>query len=372
MSAVLDFPTLADDHVAITPIVPEDVAEIREGRAVVNLTRTEAGLTALRVDLAGKKYDLTTVKGNDAARADRKRCVDLRTALEKQRKKLKGPALEFGRLIDAEAARITAEITKLESPIDAAIKADEDRREAERQERARLEAERIAGLKGQADTLMRVWLERCAEPDMTAERIGKGIEKFMSLEAPADLADVADYWSAQQSITLGRMQTMQADLARREEDARLAAERAELERQRAELEAQQAAARAELARLEQERKAAEEAAKFAAFASSMDAAIEHAQRTDEIVAVAEPDIQEQEFPEQRFPNEAPAFDLTPEPTDLLGDTATTTEQTTEQAARALLDHIAEAFTGRFPSDPKPGRAWFATLKTLACNLNDTI
>jgi regulator of protease activity HflC (stomatin/prohibitin superfamily) len=48
------------------------------------------------------------------------------------------------------------------------------------------------------------------------------------------------------------------------------------------------------------------------------------------------------------------------------------QQTTEQAARALLDHIALAFAGRFPSDPKPGRAWFANLKALAFNLNDTL
>jgi hypothetical protein len=48
------------------------------------------------------------------------------------------------------------------------------------------------------------------------------------------------------------------------------------------------------------------------------------------------------------------------------------QQTTEQAARALLDHIALAFAGRFPSDPKPGRAWFANLKALAFNLDDTL
>lgn len=63
-------------------------------------------------------------------------------------------------------------------------------------------------------------------------------------------------------------------------------------------------------------------------------------------------------------DDAPASNVT--------DQTDAPQQTTEQAARALLDHIAEAFAGRFPSDPKPGRQWFATLKHLAFNLNETI
>ena len=502
MNAITDFPPLdaADNTIDFAALakqppmlaVLQDVADISNGKAVVKLNATEAGLAALRADLSGKRYDLKTVKGNDEARADRQRCVKLRTALEAKRKAMKAPALEFGKLIDGEAKRITEAIIALEAPIDSLIQADEKRRADEKAERERIEAERIAGLKGQADTLMRVWLERCAEPDMTAERIGKGIEQFNALSVPADLADVADYWSAQQSITLGRMQTMQADMARREDADRLAVQRAELERQQAVIRAEQdriaginrrineikAAAtgheRASSATLGEAITAVQAlridadayaellplamAARVETLATlnALKAAAELREATAAIAAreearKAEQDTQEQE-PQQVLKAEpatadatdrgnpanaspdggpmgaeqpaaaglageeqaqagvaenphqqqaglsvlspadaaadggagaevvaaaddapaAPAFALTPEPTDLLGDTATIPEQTTEQAARALLDHIAEAFPGRFPSDPKPGRAWFSTLNTLACNLNDTI
>lgn len=263
MSAVLEFPAIAADAETMSAD-PQDIADISNGKAIVKLTATEAGLSVLRADLAGKTYDLTTTKGDKDARADRKRCVDLRSALEKKRKELKAPALEFGRLIDAEAKRITDAVLALEAPIDAAIKADEERREAERQERARIEAERIAALHAQVDANLSGWLERCREPGMTAERIAKGIVMFKMLTVPAGLDEVADYWTTQFAITLGRMEAMHADCQRQEELARIAAEREEQRRQaeqlakeRAELERQAAALRAEQERIERERVEAE-------------------------------------------------------------------------------------------------------------------
>lgn len=134
MNAMTDFPPLdpADntiDFAALAkqpplPAVLQDIADISNGKAIVKLNATEAGLSALRADLSGKRYDLTTTKGDKDARADRQRCVTLRTTLEKRRKEMKAPALEFGKLIDGEAKRITDAILALESPIDSAIKAD--------------------------------------------------------------------------------------------------------------------------------------------------------------------------------------------------------------------------------------------------------
>ncbi len=65
-----------------------------------------------------------------------------RTALETLRKEIKAPALERCRLIDDEAKRITAELLKIEEPIDTAIKAEEQRKEEEKAAKARAEAER--------------------------------------------------------------------------------------------------------------------------------------------------------------------------------------------------------------------------------------
>ena len=136
--------TLHRQHTPLPEIAAEvvDRAQIVNGQPLVKYSATEAGLAALRTELAGKTYDLKTTKGDQAARADRLRCVTLRTTLEKRRKDFKAPALAYGKLIDTEAARITAEIEALEAPIDAQIKADEQRRAAIRAEQERIECSR--------------------------------------------------------------------------------------------------------------------------------------------------------------------------------------------------------------------------------------
>lgn len=270
-----------------------DRAEIKDGHALVAYSRTEAGLLALKADLSGKVYDLATVKGNELARQDRQRCVSLRTALDKKRLEFKRPVLDIGKQIDTEAKRITDEILKLEAPIDAAIKADEERREKIRLEKAAAEAARqqahrdgIAKIRAYADAARR--------PDMTAERLLKGLsaleamvidpaawEEFATeaahvlaettaavkaehaalVEREAEAARLAqqakeqaerqaelDRVAAEQAAQAAAIAAQQAAAA-----TALAAQQAEIERQRAELEAQQrAAAEAEAQRKQDE------------------------------------------------------------------------------------------------------------------------
>lgn len=502
MNAITDFPTLLAEAEAL-PVVQEPTTALTDAAkidlqtvALAKFGDWRPAVAKVRADLSSLALDLSNQSRIAEAKSLRQRVInvpiaDARAASKALKSKLTAVSKAVGAEEEAIVAAytdagqiLTTQIDEAEAKIEAE-KAEKARQEAER---ARIEAERIAGLKGQVDALMRGWLDRCNEPDMTAERVGKGIETFASLQAPADLADVADYWSAQQSITMGRMQTIRADLERAEEAARLAAERAELERQRAEQEAERnriaginrrieeirAAATGHekassetlgeaitavqaltitdavyaeftlvamdakiqtLAALVKQQKAAQEreAAEIAAAREAakitegqgaqqvLKAEPETADATDRVVPAntsprvgamgegqaadaapaGEPfvmfvhsDDSKSLMAELTAPVEVPAgvklihgevgdvdcgirivaepFDLTPEPTDLLGDADTPPAQTTEQAARALLDHIAEAFTGRFPSDPKPGRQWFATLKLLASNLNDTI
>ena len=104
--------------------------------AIAEYSPTEAALAELQERFGGVVWDLTTVKGNADARAARRELVTLRTNLEAKRKALKAPALEYAKRIDSEAKRIAAAIGAVEEPIDAQIKADEARREQERQARA--------------------------------------------------------------------------------------------------------------------------------------------------------------------------------------------------------------------------------------------
>ena len=228
--------------------VVDDYATIVNNRPVVSYSRTEAGLAALRAELAGKTYDLKTVKGNDEARGDRLRCVTLRTTLEKTRTALKAPALEFGKRIDDEAKRITAEIVALETPIDAAIKADEERRAAEKAERVRIEVERVAKHQ-QAIATIRGYVGLANAPGMTAAKLTRGMVALQEMVFGEAFEEFADQAAAARDETLAALQVLHDAAAARE------AEAAERERQRIENERQAAENRRVAAELaEQQRK----------------------------------------------------------------------------------------------------------------------
>ncbi|MEO8297084.1 MAG: hypothetical protein ABI574_04675 [Burkholderiales bacterium] len=129
-------------------IVADDVLHpLVATSAVAEYNRTEAGLADLRQRYAGVVFDMRTVAGDKAARAGRLELVKLRTSLDGVRKDLKAPLAAQVKLIDDEAKRITAEIKLLEEPIDAQIKADEARREAERKKREEQERQRAAAIR---------------------------------------------------------------------------------------------------------------------------------------------------------------------------------------------------------------------------------
>lgn len=255
----------------IEPVDLQDRAEIHGTTVLVEYNKTEAGLAALREDLKGKTYDLATTKGNEAARADRLRCVTLRTTLEKTRKAFKAPALAYGKKIDAEAERITAEIEALEKPIDAQIRADEARREAEKEAKRQAEAARVQAHEANIARI-HTFLPACNGKDST--RITRGMELLGEFEPDGTWEEFEDRGKQAKAETLAAMKVIY-DRTKAAEDAaaalesqrleqeRVAAELAkqqdEINRQRAELERQQReiieAAEAEKA--EQERRSQE-------------------------------------------------------------------------------------------------------------------
>ncbi len=255
-----------------------DRAEINDGNVVVEYSRTEAALAELRQKYSGVVFDCTTTKGDKEARAARLELTTLRTSLEKKRKEFKAPALEFGKKIDSEAARVTAEILSIENPIDEQIKADEKRRADEKAERERIEAERIKAIKDKIATI-RSFAAKCQ--GISAERIANGIEMVSKIGTSADeFAEFEGEAKTAQAETLQAMRELHAATkAREEETARVEAQRIENERiaeeqriaseklaaERAELERQQqaqaealAAQQAEINRREAELKAEQE------------------------------------------------------------------------------------------------------------------
>ena len=245
-----------------------DKAEVRDGQAIVKYSRTEHALAILREKYKDAKYDLTTTAGDKAARAARLELKTLRTDLEKKRTELKAPALLFGKTIDSEAARLTAEIQALETPTDAQIKADEKRREDEHIAKEQAEAARR---KVYTDGIAKIagYVEQAA--DLPAARIAAGITYLEGM----NLADFDDYLAeatATRDRTVAALRALHAKAVAREEEAarldaerieqaRIAAEQAETARKLKEQQDELDRQRAEVQQRE-ERIAAEERAKL--------------------------------------------------------------------------------------------------------------
>src|SRR5271154_4221365 len=113
----------------------------RADNPIAEYSQTVAALAELKSKHGGVQFEVGKPSGMLAAKEVRSELRSLRTALEEKRKDLKSGLLEQGRLIDGEAKRITVAIVELEEPIASQIKAEEDRKEAEKA--AKLEAERL-------------------------------------------------------------------------------------------------------------------------------------------------------------------------------------------------------------------------------------
>ena len=415
MNAVLDFPTLPTDAAPDVASEVVDRAQIIGGTPLVKYSATEAGLATLKADLAGKTYDLKTVKGNDAARGDRLRCVTLRTTLEKRRKEFKAPALAYGKLIDTEAARITAEIEALEQPIDEQIRADEARREAARVEAARIEAARKERHRTNLD-LIRSYLLRAQEPGMTAARLMAGIEFLASQSYPAaEWEEFEAQALAAQIETLQCMHKIHAQLVAREaEAARQEAIRAENERVARELAAERLRIAEEAAAIRRQHEAqaaelkrqADELAAQRAEADRVEREAE-ARRQARVEAEAREALQRERdafiaanppTPLQQTADDAvPAFDLVATPEADRGPAGTPDGHLAQDLSRDLSQSLAgkpdamlhareaaaaiksatpkplnglqalaaEARASRFPSEPKMAKAWWARFYALA-------
>src|SRR5687767_14031395 len=114
--------------------------------AIANMDKVSVGIAELAKRFKGVVYDVTTQKGMTDAKAARAEIREPRYMVETIRKEAKAPILALGKKLDSEAARITAELLKLEEPIDAQVKAEETRKEREREAAIRAEQERMAKL----------------------------------------------------------------------------------------------------------------------------------------------------------------------------------------------------------------------------------
>lgn len=119
---------------------------------IVEYSPTEAALAGLRSKY-NRSYEVVTAAGMREAKEARSDLRKWRSDLEKERVRIKAPALERCKAIDSEARRITQELRALEDPINEAIKAEEEKKEAKKkaEEEAKKKAEEERRIKGEEE-----------------------------------------------------------------------------------------------------------------------------------------------------------------------------------------------------------------------------
>ncbi|MBK8535191.1 MAG: hypothetical protein IPL59_08660 [Candidatus Competibacteraceae bacterium] len=205
---------------------------------IAEYNQTAAALAELQ-SRYGRLFDVTTLKGMEEARKARAEVRGYRVALESLRKEIKAPALERARLIDDEAKRITAELLKIEEPIDQQIKAEETRKAEERAAKARAEIARVAAIQARIAAIRERFT---AAVNKTAAEITIAIEGIEEMElAPDDFAELMPEAKAAQEETHTAMRKLlDKQQAHEAEQARIIAEREELARLRQQDEERQA------------------------------------------------------------------------------------------------------------------------------------
>lgn len=232
---------------------------------IIEYSATEAGLAELKSRMEGVVYEVNTTAGMEMARKDRRELVTLRTSLEAKRKELKEPALKRCKDIDSEAARIKEQILALETPIDAVIKAEEDRKAAEKAERDRILQEKLAKvmetierIKNLPDRSAHLTSAKIADvknllasEEITQEEFGN-FTAIAQEHKEASLLKLGEMFHVKQAEEQAAFEAEQARIAKEEEDRiareaekkRLAEEREKLRLEREQFEKEQAEAKA--------------------------------------------------------------------------------------------------------------------------------
>lgn len=211
-----------------TDLVVAASAAVQDGIAEISAVRQ--GIEDLKTKYANAVFDVSVTDGMEKAKAARQEIRKPRYAVERTRKESKSKLAALGKSIDSEAANITAALLALEVPIDDQIKAEEKRKEDERQqkivaEQRRQEAIRaaLAGISGLPATTKR-----------TVESLTASIEILEScVPGEAVFQEQLEYATELHATTLATLKaSLEEVTAEAERAADLARREEELERQR--------------------------------------------------------------------------------------------------------------------------------------------
>jgi len=220
-------------------------------KALVDIDAVSAGIADLRKRFDGAIFEVATATGMDDAKAARLAIRTPRYEVERIRKAAKAPILALGKKLDAEAARIESELLKIEQPIDQQIKAEEDRKEREKQAKIDAELKRVADLQERVAELRG---NATLSPTSGADLIAEHIADLERIQVDESFQEFQQQALDAQAAGLARLRAVYtAAVAHEAEQARIKAEREELARLR---EAEALRAAQEKARRDEEERAA--------------------------------------------------------------------------------------------------------------------
>lgn len=321
-------------------------ATTEELTPIAVIDKVEAGLSKLEASYTDVP-DCETEEGYTEAKELLKPIVKTRTTLDKARlAATKNLRNEVDRINSMCKNDILPRIEAKEKPLQDAIKAVDDRRKAEAEEKARIEQERIAAIE---ERLARV--SSLPATCVTLEQVESALTKL-------DEVDLSTFDEFEAAATT-KIDEARSTLSERKVDlAKQAEEKAELDRQRAEQEAAAAKLKAEQDELERERqeiekmKAAEQARKDAEAKAEADriAAAEKAEQDKQ-------DAIEKARREEREAAEAEAKRKADEQAEI--ERAAEAKRKAEEDARVEAERLAA-----LAPDAEKLRAWFDSIPDM--------
>jgi len=226
-------------------------------KAITDINAVSTGIAALQTQYSGVVYPVTTAAGMEEAKAARLAIRTPRYEVERIRKAAKAPILALGKKLDAEAARIESELLKIEGPIDQQIKAEEDRKEREKQAKIDAELKRVADLQERVAELRG---NQSLSPTDGSEFIAQHVADLERIVVDDSFQEFQQQAEDAKTAGLSRLRALHAAaLTHEAEQFRIKAEREELARLREEENKRQAQERARIAEEERQAKALRDA-----------------------------------------------------------------------------------------------------------------
>lgn len=223
-----DTPFVVDQKPAASSVAIRDNIN-RVETALSEIDKVNAGLEDLArrfpVDLV---YDVSTGRGMVEAIAHRAAWREPRLSVERLRKQGKAPVLALGKDIDARAAWLTEQLLIGEIPIDQQIKAEEARKEAEKQAKVNAEFARVQAIQDALGEIHMGVMALTGKPSATIAAALEGIRTAV-LDPMVFQEQIAQAKTAQSAAISKAELMLSAALHHEAEAAKMAAERAELE-----------------------------------------------------------------------------------------------------------------------------------------------